>query len=80
MKNRVAKQKSNSNNNFNGNQFFNSNKIDKEDVNKENILETEGNDDDLIVDICDKNSTDDEELDDDLNEESEHLAVKASIS
>ncbi|XP_013139070.1 PREDICTED: probable ATP-dependent RNA helicase DDX11 isoform X2 [Papilio polytes] len=80
MKNRVAKQKSNSNNNFNGNQFSNSNKIDKEDVNKENILETEGNDDDLIVDICDKNSSDDEELDDDLNEESEHLAVKIYIS
>ncbi|KPI91284.1 Putative ATP-dependent RNA helicase DDX11-like protein 8 [Papilio xuthus] len=79
MKNRVAKQKSNINNNIHGNYFPYSNKADKERENNENNLDNEECDDDLIVDSCDKDVSDEEDLDE-LNEENDHLQLKIYIS
>ncbi|XP_045534903.1 ATP-dependent DNA helicase DDX11 [Papilio machaon] len=80
MKTRVAKQKSNINNNIHGNSFTYPNKLDKDANDKENIPDDEDNDYDLIVDTCDKDISDEEDLGDELNEESEHLPVKIYIS
>ncbi|KPJ06016.1 Putative ATP-dependent RNA helicase DDX11-like protein 8 [Papilio machaon] len=78
MKTRVAKQKSNINNNIHGNSFSYPNKLDKDANDKENIPEDEDNDYDLIVDTCDKDISDEEDLGDVLNEESEHLPIYIS--
>ncbi|XP_068631264.1 ATP-dependent DNA helicase DDX11 [Battus philenor] len=82
MKSRVVKTKNNVNQKTIVNYFQNSVKSDKEfENNKENVNEDEANDDDLIIDIIDKkDDSEDEEVENDLTDDSEPNVLKIYIS